>query len=92
MTAQEGHREHVYGKLVMAPIVGLLYVIALPFIAIGTVAAVMGKRLAEGLYHLVGNLVSFGWRPLEANLSGKKKERKRRNRTSANTIPTTLQI
>jgi len=45
MTAQEGHREHVYGKLVMAPIVGLLYVIALPFIAIGTVAAVMGKRL-----------------------------------------------
>ena len=82
MTAQEGHREHVYGKLVMAPIVGLLYVIALPFIAIGTVAAVIGKRLAEGLYHVVGNLVSFGWRPLEANLSGKKKERKRREKGS----------
>lgn len=83
MTAQEGHREHVYGNLVMAPIVGLLYVIALPFIAIGTVAAVMVKRLAEGLYHVVGNLVSFGWRPLEANLSGKKKERKRRGKDSS---------
>lgn len=83
MTAQEGHREHVYGKLVMAPVLGLLYVIALPFIAIGTVAAVIGKRLAEGLYHVVGNLVSFGWRPLEANLSGKKKERKRKEKDSS---------
>ena len=83
MTAQEGHREHVYGKLVMAPVLGLLYVIALPFIAIGTVAAVIGKRLAEGLYHVVGNLVSFGWRPLEANLSGKKKERKGKGRGSS---------
>jgi hypothetical protein len=83
MTAREGHREHVYGKLVMAPIVGLLYVIALPFIAIGTVAAVMGKKAVEGLYHVVGNLVSFGWRPLEANLEGKKKGRKRREKDSS---------
>lgn len=84
MTAQERHREHVYGNLVMAPILGLLYVIALPFIAIGTVLAVMAKKAAEGLYHLVGNLVSFGWRPLEANLSGKKKERKRKETDSSN--------
>jgi hypothetical protein len=83
MTAQEGQREHVYGKLVLAPFVGLLYVIALPFIAIGTVAAVAGKRLAEGLYHVVGNLVSFGWRPMEAHLEGKKKERKRREKGSS---------
>jgi hypothetical protein len=76
MTAQGGHREHVYANLVMAPVLGLLYVIALPFIAIGTVAVVIGKRLAEGLYHVVGNLVSFGWRPMESYLSGKKKGRK----------------
>jgi len=83
MTAREGHREHVYANLVTAPIVGLLYVIALPFIAIGTVAVVMVKRAVEGLYHLVGNLVSFGWRPLEAHLEGKRKERKRRGKGSS---------
>jgi hypothetical protein len=83
MTAQEGNREHVYVSLVMAPVLGLLYVIALPFIAIGTVAVVMGKRAAEGLYHVVGNLVSFGWRPMEAHLAGKKKERKRREKDSS---------
>jgi hypothetical protein len=82
MTAQEGHREHVYGKLVAAPIVGLLYVIALPFIAIGTVAAVMVKRATEGLYHVVGNLVSFGWRPMEAHLAGKRKGRKKEKDSS----------
>jgi len=76
MREREGHREHVYGKLAMAPIVGLAYVIALPFLAIGAVAVVMGKRVAEGLYHVVGNLVSFGWRPTEAHLAGRKKKGK----------------
>jgi hypothetical protein len=28
-------------------------------------------------------MVSFGWRPLEAHLEGKKKERKRRERDSS---------
>lgn len=79
MKAQEGHREHVYGNLVMAPVVGLAYVIALPFIAIGAVAAAIGRKAVIGLCHLAGNLASFGWRPLEAHLAGKKKERKRKD-------------
>lgn len=80
MKALEGHRagEHVYGNLVMAPFVGLAYVITLPFIAIGTVAVVMGTKAVKGFCHLAVSLTSFGWRPLEANLAGKKKDRKRK--------------
>ena len=84
MKAEAGHRAmgNVYGNLVMAPFVGLAYVIALPFIAIGTVAVAMGKKVLGGMATLIGNLVSFGWRPLEANLAGKKKERKRKDDNS----------
>lgn len=78
MKAQEGHRagEHVLANLVMAPFVGLVYVITLPFIAIGTVAAAIGKKVVRELCALAGSLTSFGWRPLEAHFAGKKKERK----------------
>lgn len=77
MTAEEGHRvrDSVYWNLVVAPIMGLLYVIALPFIAIGTILALIGKKVAAGAADVVGSLVSFGWRPSEAHLAGKKKER-----------------
>jgi len=80
MKAEAGHRasEHVFGNLVMAPFVGLAYVIVLPFIAIGTVVAMIGKKVLEGAATVAGNLVSFGWRPLESHLSGKKKRGKSR--------------
>lgn len=78
MTAQARHRvsENVYWNLLAAPIIGLLYIVALPFIAIGTVLAMTGKKVLRGMATLAGNLVSFGWRPSEAHLAGKKKERK----------------
>ena len=81
MTAQVKHRvsENVYWNLLAAPIIGLLYVIALPFIAIGTVLAMTGKKVLGGMAALAGNLVSFGWRPSEAHLAGKKKGRKRKD-------------
>jgi len=81
MKAGAKHRtnEHVLGNLVMAPFVGLAYVIALPFIAIGTVIILVAKKVLLGVAGLAGNLVSFGWRPLEAHLAGKKKNRKRKD-------------
>ncbi len=81
MTEEVRHRvnENVYWNLLAAPIVGLLYVISLPFIAIGTVFVMIGKKVLGSIATLVGNLVSFGWRPSEAHLAGKRKERKRRN-------------
>jgi hypothetical protein len=81
MTAEARHKVsgNVYWNLVVAPFAGLLYVIVLPFIAIGTVVAMIGKKALEGMAGLAGDLVSFGWRPLEAHLAGKKKERKRKD-------------
>jgi len=64
------------GLMVLAgPVLGLAYVIALPFIAIGTLVAVVGRKAGGWLIALVSNLVSFGWRPSEAHLAGKKKEK-----------------
>ncbi len=79
MTAAEGHREngHLLLNLVAAPLLGLVYVIVMPFIAVGTVLAAAGTKAVVGLSHLAANLVSFGWRPSEAHLAGKKKGRKR---------------
>jgi len=78
MKAMAGHREHVVGMLAVAPLMGLLYVIALPFIAIGTVLAVAGKKALTGVANLSGNLISLDWRPMEAHLSGRKKVLKRK--------------
>jgi hypothetical protein len=64
--------------LLVAPFVGLVYVIALPFVFIATVAALVGRKLAEGIFNLLGNLVSFSWRPDEAYLGGKKKKKDRK--------------
>lgn len=81
MTAEVRHgvNGNVYLNLLAAPIVGLLYVISLPFIAIGTVSVMIGKKVLGEVAALVSNLVSFGWRPSEAHLAGKRKERKRKS-------------
>ena len=76
MTAEEGHRVRGnISSLVAGPILGLLYAIALPFIGIATIAALIGRKVLGGVVALVGNLATFGWRPLEAHLGGKKKKR-----------------
>ena len=62
--------------LLFGPVAGLVYVIALPFIAIATLIMLIGKKIFGGLLNLVGNIVSFGWRPSEAHLAGKKGKKK----------------
>jgi hypothetical protein len=63
--------------LLAGPVIGLFYVIAMPFIAVGTIITLVGKKMFTGLFNLLGNLISFGWRPSEAHLTGKKKGRKK---------------
>ena len=65
--------------LVSAPITGLVYVISLPVLAIVTVVTLVAGKVARSLADKVVNMVSFGWRPKEAYLSGKKKDTKTRN-------------
>ncbi len=79
MTVEARHKvnEGICWSLFVAPIAGLLYFIALPFIATGTVLAIAGKKALEGVVAVIGGLVSFGWRPSEAHLAGKKKGKKK---------------
>ncbi len=79
MTVGARHRvnEGICWSLLMAPVAGLLYFITLPVIATGTVVAIAVKKVFEGVAAVVGSLVSFGWRPSEAHLAGKKKGRKK---------------
>lgn len=60
------------GMLLIGPILGLIYFVSLPLIVISTVIAMAGKRMIKGLLRLV----SFGWRPQESYLAGKKKTEK----------------
>jgi hypothetical protein len=63
-------------KLVTAPFVGLFYFLSLPFIAIGMILMVAGGKIYGLLKIAASNAVSFGWRPMEAYLIGRKRVRK----------------
>ncbi|MGD0282850.1 MAG: hypothetical protein ABSB95_10855 [Dissulfurispiraceae bacterium] len=60
--------------LLLGPVVGLIYVIFLPFVSIATLIVMVGGKALEKLWSLARNIVYFGWRPSEAYLSGKKKK------------------
>lgn len=64
-------------RLLFGPFIGLAYVVALPFLAIAVLAAMIGKKAFDLVVKLVGSLVSFGWRPSEAHLAGRKKSGKK---------------
>jgi len=65
---------HNVWSAVSAPFIGLAYVVALPFMAIGTVLALIIKRVAVR----VAALTAFGWRPAEAYLGGKRVSKKKK--------------
>ena len=60
--------------LLLGPIVGLIYVVFLPFISIAAIIALAGRKVLGKLWEVLRNLVYFGWRPAESYLSGKKKK------------------
>ncbi len=73
LTYERGNRMETGVKLLAAPIIGLLYVVSLPFIGIVTLAAVAGRKVLDVVASVAGKTISFGWRPVEAYLAGKKK-------------------
>jgi hypothetical protein len=66
--------------LLAGPVIGLFYVISLPFIAIATLATLAAGKAANVLLGLIGSSLSFEWRPKEAYLSGKKKGKKEKGK------------
>jgi hypothetical protein len=69
--------------LLAAPVVGLAYVIALPFVAIGTVLALAAKKVFSVTLGLLGSLVAFTWSPARAYLAGKRKGAKKQQEENA---------
>jgi hypothetical protein len=60
-------------SLLISPLAGLAYVIALPFVSIAAAGALLTMKVLDGIFILLGNFVSFGWRPAEAYLGGRTK-------------------
>jgi hypothetical protein len=70
---KSGYRNTVktVGRIAAAPFIGLAYVVALPF----AFAFALLSTAVNSAFQLVGKEVSFGWRPTEAYLAGKKKKK-----------------
>ncbi|MEW5745693.1 MAG: hypothetical protein AB1805_09700 [Nitrospirota bacterium] len=62
------------GILVLGPLFGLLYAAMLPFIGLAMMAKMLGQKSFGRAAETVGRGISFGWRPGEAYLGGKKKK------------------
>ena len=58
--------------LMAAPLIGLVFAVFLPFIGIVMTLNVVAKKLVEGLRSAAAGSMSFGWRPIEAYLAGKR--------------------
>lgn len=65
------------GKVMTAPFIGFVYIVILPL----GFAYALGSAAVNGVLTLAGREASFGWRPTEAYLSGKKKEKKDKQET-----------
>lgn len=67
--------------LVIAPLMGLLYVMFLPFIGFAMLLATIVKGVARGVHRLVvgtAAVVHPAWRPGEAYLTGEKHDEKKK--------------
>ena len=63
--------------IVAAPVLGLMYAAFLPFIGIAMAVKLVGQKLGGRVMETVQGSASFGWRPSESYLSGRKKKAKK---------------
>jgi len=64
-------------RVAAAPFIGIAYVVSLPFVF----AYALCSSAVNGLFSVIGREVSFGWRPSEAYLAGRKKGKKEKAET-----------
>ena len=73
-----GSKETTYYKLspltilLLGPIFGLVYAAFMPFIGIAMVTKVVGQKIFNVAARMASDTISFGWRPCEAYLEGKR--------------------
>jgi len=68
--------------LMAAPAIGLVFAMFLPFIGIAMTLNLIGKKLVDGVASAAAGSMSFGWRPIEAYLSGRKRRKAVREKKS----------
>jgi hypothetical protein len=64
--------------LLAAPVIGLVFAVFLPFIGIAMAISLVGRKLVNVTTEAAAGSMSFGWRPIEAYLAGKKKKNEAR--------------
>ncbi len=70
-------REVSVAMLLASPIIGLLYVVFLPFIGIATLAVMAVRKVMGVAVTAAGKTISFGWRPIESYLAGTRKRNRK---------------
>ena len=71
--------------IVAGPVLGLLYAAFLPFIGIAMLVKLVGQKAGGGVMEMVHGGASFGWRPSESYLSGKKNKEAKKDEASKDT-------
>jgi len=71
--------------IVAGPVLGLMYAAFLPFIGIAMVLKLVAQKAGGGVMEMVHGGASFGWRPSESYLSGKKKKETKKDEVSKDT-------
>jgi len=66
--------------LMAAPVIGLVFAVFLPFIGIAMALSLIGKKLANAVTEAAAGSMSFGWRPIEAYLAGRKRKKEARDK------------
>jgi hypothetical protein len=68
-------KAHVAVMLMAAPVIGLVFAVFLPFIGIAMTLNLIGRKLVDGVASAAAGSMSFGWRPIEAYLAGRKQKK-----------------
>jgi len=81
-----GNEHQIYIKaksgliLLAGPILGLAFALFLPFIGIVMSLGQVGRKVADSAVGHAAQSVSFGWRPIEAYLAGRKLKKEAREK------------
>ena len=81
-----GSRQDMYIKapaalaIAAGPVLGLVFAIFLPFIGIAMTLSLVGRKIVEAVTEAAAGSMSFGWRPIEAYLAGRKRKNEARQK------------
>jgi len=64
--------------LLAAPFIGLLFILLMPLAWMIAGGALLARKAAVVLFRSAARSISFGWRPVEAYLAGRRNKRTRR--------------